>query len=266
MSLAFKIEKPKRLKAALVAAVVLILAAAGFAIWIFIFSAEGHEPLNMAEIVRLSGIDEALFQAVRDDDIEAVLRCLSEGGSAFAVNEKGTTPFHAAIALNRADVVREFVNAGVGDPGKWDSLLIYAVTHNRPQAIKELARLSPNIDAYDRNGATPLLYAVANNNMPAVRELLKIGADVNAKGRGGVTPLIAAIRAARPAMVKELLKAGADTSIALPSGETPLDFAYQTNRQVLVALIEEAEAPVETMTLEDYLKHNLSDDVSLEEA
>ncbi|MCL2010079.1 MAG: ankyrin repeat domain-containing protein, partial [Synergistaceae bacterium] len=189
-----KITKSERNDTIFTAVALVILVTLIAVTWRIFFYKAPFNPWEHEEpqLARLTGADTALFRAVRGGGMKDILRSLLEGGSPDAVNENGVTPFKAAIALSRLDAVREFIETGRGDidsyktAGKWDTLLVYAVVHNRPPIVKELAKLSPNVNALDRNGYTPLLYAVNYNNVNAAKELLNAGADVNAPGREGV--------------------------------------------------------------------------------
>ena len=259
--------KSKYLKMILVALAFVILATSGIAAWRFFFYEGSYEPgYDPGEEFTLSDADTALFQAVRGGAVDEVLRCLSEGGNVHAVGEYGVTPFRIAIALDRVDVVQEFVRAergGVAD--KWNSLLVYAIIQNRPRIVGELISLAPSVNLPDGNGYTPLLYAINRNNLTVTQELLNAGVDVNAPGRDGVTPLIAAVRRGKPEMVAELLKAGADWKVPSPSGETAITIARKSVlREVIASLLAEAEAPAETMTYEKYMDYTLFEDVDSE--
>jgi ankyrin repeat protein len=243
----------KHLKIALVAAVLTTLAMSIPAVLRFIFSkqeiSEQQEAFEQRDDetpqttrFELSSLDRALIRAVREGDINEVRLCLAEGAGVGAVDELGATPFRAAIALNRVEMVREFIAAGHGNANdKENSLLVYAVVQNRPEIVRELMKLSPDVNAIDRNGFTPLLYAVDRNNVNVVKELLSAGADANAKGRGGISPLIAAVTVARPDTVAELLKAGADRNVLSPSGETAVSIARKRSQQAMIALLTGAD-------------------------
>lgn len=239
--LAYNPAKLKYIKIILVAAAVVILAVSCFAAWQFFFNrtyGAGHH----WEPVVLTDADRALFQAVRNDNMEDILRSLLEGGRIDAVNELGGTPFRTAIALNRLNAVREFVRPDRSNAAdRWNSYLVYAIAQNRPQIVRELLRLPLDVNAIDRSGYTPLLYAINRSHVAVARELLNAGADVNAQGRDGVSPLVAAVRRGNSDMVAELLKAGADFTVPSPSGETALSIAQgNIRREVIAALLAEA--------------------------
>jgi len=242
-------------KKIILASAAVILVAVGVGAWAFFFrNNHNHEPAMRWEPIILTNADTALFQAVRDDNMEMVLNSLHEGGRIDAANERGVTPFRVAIALDRQNIVQEFINDGRWYSGNLNSYLIFAIIQNRPQVVRELAALSHTLNELDKNGYTPLIYAISRRHLAVAIELLNAGADVNARGRDGVTPLIAAVRRGESNMVEALLEAGADITISLPSGETAMSIARENiRREVIASLLAEAEAPENTMTLEDYL-------------
>ena len=259
-----KADKRKLIKTAAAVTAVVLLAVCGIAVWKIFFSGGVY---GFSDEYALSRVDVALFQAVRDGNTEEVLRCLSEGGNPDAVDKLRRTPFRTAIALNRVDAVREFIKAAHGDlsnnpdgAGKWDSLLVYAIVQNRPQIVKELAKLSPDVNALDKNGHTPLLYAINRNHVESAMELMAAGADVNARSRDGVSPLIAAVTSGKHDMVRELLKRGADFTVPSPSGETALSIARRRRQDVIVALLTEAETPAKTLTYEEYMNYTIPEE------
>jgi hypothetical protein len=192
----------------------------------------------------LTALDRALVKAVIDNDPAEVRRCLSGGAKAGVVDELGRSPIKAAIALNRVSFIKEFIDGGYSDnAGKENSVLVYAVVQNRPQAVKELMRLPFDVNVLDINGYTPLMYAINRDYLEVVRELLKAGANVNTPDRSGVSPLIAAVTVGKPDLVAELLKDGASANSVSPSGQTAMDIARKRSKQVMIALLSEAGAP-----------------------
>ena len=236
-----KAPKFRHTKTLLVAVAVVVLVLSTLAGLKFLFSGNINEPKDEPEAqITLTDVDKSLFQAVRDDDLKEVLRCLFEGGRVDAVNEFGVTPFKAAIALNRIDMVREFIEAERGGSAdEWNSLLVYAVVQDRPQIVKELMKLPLDVNSLDRNGYTPLLYAIDRDHVKVTKELLKAGANANVLSKEGVSPLISAVTRGKQDMVAELLKAGADRSVLSPSGETAIGIAQKRNRDFIIGLLME---------------------------
>ena len=64
--------------------------------------------------------------------------------------------------------------------------------------------------------------------MKTIRCLLDAGAEVNAQDKNGATPLHRAVRTRCAAAVQSLLQAGADPTLRNKSGSTPFHLAVQT--------------------------------------
>jgi hypothetical protein len=210
----------------------------------------------------LSAMEKDLFQAIRNDDDDAVRRCLSSGADVNAVDISGATPIRAAIALNRTGAVRALLDAGYDESGGGGSSLIYAIVQNRPKIIRELLKSAAQkgaagevVNQIDKNGRTPLMYAIDRNHAAVAQELLNAGADANKIGKEGYTPLMMAVTVGKADMVAMLLKGGADINAISPGGETAMSIARRRNKQVVVSLLLEAaraEAPL-TLRKEEML-------------
>jgi ankyrin repeat protein len=238
-------QKKKRVAAAIVVIAVLSILL-GVAGWVFLFPHPDIPERASSGLTLFSEVDKELLQAVRDNDAEGVSRLLRAGAEANAMDSSGTTPMRAAIALNRVDIVRRFLEANGGSPliREDNSLLLYAIVQNRAEIARELMKLTINIDKTDKNGFTPLMYAIDRNHTTIARDLLKAGADVNRLDRYGQTPLMLAATVAKPDMTSLLLEAGADTGILSPEGETAMSIAQKKNRNVVIALLLNAGSPI----------------------
>jgi ankyrin repeat protein len=234
-------KRKKLLAAATTLGVLSILL--GVALWMFLSpTPKVSDRWLGAEL--LSELDTGLLQAVRDNDVAAVFLLLDAGANVNARDPTGVTPIKAAIALNRLNIVRQFLAARGGTPPFQDdnSLLVYAIVQNRTEIAQELLKLKGPIDLADKNGCTPLMYAIDRNRAAIARSLLKAGADVNRLNRYGQTPLIQAVNVGKPDMIALLLEAGADPNIASPEGETAMSIAQRRNRDVVVSILASAGA------------------------
>ena len=95
--------------------------------------------------------------------------------------------------------------------------------------INSLIKRGADINAYDKEGETPLMYAVRNNNYEAVKALINAGVNVNAQAKSsGTTALMLTGMPVMPGeealvkIIKALVKAGADLNMQDSSGETAL--------------------------------------------
>ena len=202
---------------------------------------------GVREMLPLFSVEKELFQAIRNDDTDAVRRCLSSGANVNAMDISGVTPIKAAIALNRTNVVRALLDAGYDDFQDGSSSLIYAVVQNRPEITHELLKSMVEkgtagkvVNQIDKNGYTPLMYAIDRSHVAVAQELLNAGADVNAPGKEGYTPLMVAVAVSKADMVAMLLKAGANMNAVSPGKETAMSIARKRNKQVVVSLLLEA--------------------------
>jgi hypothetical protein len=151
----------------------------------------------------------------RDEDdrraMEPVLRHYAASGQA-------ATAIGEAARYGHTDLMREFLQAGVG------------------------------ANARDGGGCTPLVLAASGGHAEAIRLLLEAGADVNARDdRRGITPLMWLVAAKHPVpayleAARLLLGAGADPNIRANDGSTALDWAMDGRPKQLVELLRQAGA------------------------
>jgi hypothetical protein len=93
-----------------------------------------------------------------------------------------------------------------------------------------MLRCSPDINARNTDGSSPLHAAAREGFQAIVERLLSLGADINCRGAGGMTPLHAALigqdRKRPPSIDTALLiiRSGADVNAADKYGVTPLDY------------------------------------------
>ena len=125
----------------------------------------------------------ALFQAIENNDAEAVQTALVAGTDANAVNEAGGSALFEAVRKQSIDMVRLLVVGGAD------------VNFVNEQNI----------------GATPLMMAVAYNEMAIVNLLLENGADVNLPDTNGDPAINWAAYYGYTEVADRLLQSGADT-------------------------------------------------------
>lgn len=118
------------------------------------------------------------------------------------------TPLHAAAAGYRAEIAQLLLDAGA-DPKA-------AYNHRRGQPLHYAADGYIVSDLWDEK-----------KQVAMIRLLLKAGADMNAQDKNGATPLHRAVRTRCAAAVKCLLSAGADPTIRNKPGSTAFHLAIQ---------------------------------------
>ena len=164
----------------------------------------------------------------------------------------GDTAVHLAAAGYRVEIVRLLLDAGA-DPNaaanhRRSGPLHYAADgyidgpawepKRQVQTMRCLLDAGAEINAQDKNGATPLHRAVRTRCAAAVRCLLSAGADPALKNKPGSTPFHLAVQntgrggsgaaaavAAQREIIEELLSSGVSPDLRSGSGKTVRDCA-----------------------------------------
>lgn len=168
------------------------------------------------------------IKAVRDLDVDKARKLLDAPG-ATVVNTRdpatGEAPIH--IVIRRRDV-------------PWLGFLLQA---------------NADINARDRDGATPLLLASTARFTEGVRILIAVRARIDLKNNSGETPLIKAVQGRDADTVKLLLDAGANPDLTdSAAGLSARQYAAQDKRggpiaKLLADARPRAAAPVQGPSL-----------------
>jgi hypothetical protein len=165
----------------------------------------------------------ALLAAIVDDDrarVKALLKtddrlatCLIKQPRLFQSGifhriYVGDTALHLAAAGHRVEVVRLLLAAGANSNA--------ATNHRRSGPLHYAADGFVTWPAYD-----------PKQQEKTIRRLLDAGADINAEDKNGATPLHRAVRTRSALAAKCLLSAGADPLTKNRSGSTPFHLAVQ---------------------------------------
>ena len=164
-----------------------------------------------------------MLTAIVDDDRRAVKTLLkADAGLATRLIRKpklyhfkifhwiyaGDTALHLGAAGYRVEIVRLLLSAG-SDPNA-------ATNHRRSTPLHYAADGFINGPAWD-----------AKRQVETIRCLLDRGADIDAQDKNGATPLHRAVRTRCAAAVRCLLRAGSDPTLKNIPGSTPFHLAVQ---------------------------------------
>ena len=164
---------------------------------------ERLRPVEAAEQASSGGvaISEAVVQAVKRGNEEAVLAWLDSGGRADATYEKGKA-------------------SGL-------TLLMCAAFYGHERVVELLLRHGAEINQQSSNGGTALIDAAFHGHERVVDLLIRGGAEINLQDSYGRTALMTAAFFNHPAVVRRLLRAGADTAARSANGMTALQWAKE---------------------------------------
>jgi hypothetical protein len=134
------------------------------------------------------------------------------------------------------------VGAEVDVIPKTEESLMIASTGGYTEIARMLIQAGVDINAQDKDGATPLMKASKEGNTEVVELLMEAGADIHARDKDGATPLMKASGGGNTKVVELLMEAGADINIQDSDGRTALLSAAQFGHKEIVQLLREAGA------------------------
>lgn len=199
---------------------------------------------------------QSLFAAIVDDDHARVKELLNidPGSATRGVGEEehyestvahwiyvGDSALHVAAAGYRVEIARMLLAAGAD--------CARAKNRRRSQPLH-----------YASDGCLDNPSWNARRQVAMIRLLLKAGANIDAQDKNGATPLHRAVRTRCAAAVKALLDAGGDPAIRNKSGSTPFHLAVQNTgrggtgsekaraaqREILQAFLDRGVSPALT--------------------
>ncbi len=157
-------------------------------------------------------LDNALFAAINNNDVERAKSLLKRGASVNARDTEGST---ALINVS-------FIGGPEDETTGVDST----------DLLKLFLNYKPNVNLADANGNTALMEA-AGSSPEAVRLLIAKGSSINFQNHAGETALMRAVAypceglCSNPECVKILLAHGAKVNVATKLGDTALIYAAQ---------------------------------------
>ncbi|XP_068273036.1 2-5A-dependent ribonuclease isoform X2 [Nyctibius grandis] len=168
-----------------------------------------------------------LNAAVRDSNIEDVVKLLDEGADVNSKAESGWTPLQSAVQADNEDLVRLLLDKGACPHARKDNggtAFIEAGIVGNVNILKLLLHCGLNIDDHDDNGFTAFMEAAWYGKEEALKFLYEVGANVNLRRavseekvklhKGGATALMDACRKGHFSVVKTLVQEmGADMNV-----------------------------------------------------
>lgn len=191
--------------------------------------------------VSYAGSYEDFFQAVSNDNANAVQTLLNRGFDPNSVNPKGHAALFVALRVPAPAVAKVLIahpdTKVEVRSDKDESPLMLAAIKGQVELCRQLIERDADVN---KPGWAPLHYAATSGNAAVIRLLLDHYAYIDAESPNGTTPLMMAAMYGSEDAVKVLLDAGADASIKNAIGLSAVDFAQRAGHESAVALIAAA--------------------------
>ncbi|CAN0329152.1 unnamed protein product [Ectocarpus sp. 6 AP-2014] len=141
---------------------------------------------------------------------------------------EGSIDIHQAVAHNREDQIKQYVDAG-GDLDRRDgnnlAPLHIAAAGGFCNVVEFLLMHKAGVDVTSKIGHSPLHLACRFGHLPVVLLLLAEGAELNARDADGNSPLHKAASNGKAQLCREMVKRGADIDGRNKTEYTPLHWA-----------------------------------------
>lgn len=183
-------------------------------------------------------LNDRLFDAIKEDDLKEVSKCLKEGADVYATDSKGQTPLHLAYkSVAIAELLIEHGADFNATDNKGLTPLHNSCFYNRIEIPKLLIEKGADINLADNKGLTPLHNACSTGRTTVVKLLIENGAKVNITDNTGLdhTPLHKACLTKYAEIVKLLIDNGANVNAT--SDGSPLYIAWAFKRTEIVKLL-----------------------------
>ena len=162
-----------------------------------------------------------LHYAASADYASATEKLLAAGANFKAKDKKGRSPLCYAILADNGRTANRLIEAGADiEPEAktkgeryHTTLLHFAAGSGRNDVVKKLLDAGAELNAANKNGATPLHYAISSRHSETAMLLIDAGADIHAKNCNGQTPL----DCAKDEKIKSLLKEHASKAKTRPT-------------------------------------------------
>jgi ankyrin repeat protein len=198
---------------------------------------------------------EPLLSAILDDD-------LSRAKKLLAADPALATQLVAKPRLYRTQICH-WIYAGdaalhLAAAGYRTELVRLLLAHGaNPNSAQNHRRSGPL--HYASDGYVSCSASTPNPQIQTIRCLLKAGADINAQDKNGASPLHRAVRTRSAAAVKFLLAHGADSTLRNKPGSTPFHLAVQNTGRGGSG--SDSARAAQKQIIEHFLAHGLSPDL-----
>lgn len=164
---------------------------------------------------------EAVYNAARRGDLEALQSMAAEGRDLSAASLGDGTPLMGAIRGGHIDVVTYLLGQGVDvnvrSPGD-GTALITAARRDNAEMVETLLQAGADANLGVPGDGNPLIGAAFMGNTDIARRLITAGADPDGYVPGDETPLINAALMGHMEVAEMLVQAGADISLTVQAG------------------------------------------------
>jgi ankyrin repeat protein len=204
-----------------------------------------HELVRAGEQSLGQNFNDALMNAVQENDIDALERAIQAGADINAATCDHLTLFHAPAPHTDANTINAlFGREATPDQSparQWTALMI-ATIEGHVQVVRQLIAKGADLDVENDEGWTAARFAVSMDEAEILRMLLEAGANPDTRDHQHKTALMQASAENIQASLKVLLDAGADMGMKDRSGQTALTIAQNYGHAEIVRLIKQANS------------------------
>jgi ankyrin repeat protein len=179
---------------------------------------------------------EALFEAIRRNDLSSVKRMVAEKID-LNIEHEGQNALSVALKRGNLAISKLLLERGA-DINRDSSLLFFIAQSGDTEMVKFMLRSGADPNSKSPSGSPALFAAASLGDSEMIHELLGKGANPNSRDEEGRTPIFMAITENDEQTIRLLIEHGADLSVRDNDGLTPLEFAKKKRRDVAVKVVE----------------------------
>lgn len=204
--------------------------------------------LEQSEEKEETNLDQQLFSAAAEGDIETILELLEAGTDINVTDNHGNTAVMTATQKNNVDTVKVLIEQGADiniRNDNQDNVLLYAGAEGLLEILKLAIEASADPTLTNRYGGTALIPAADRGHVDIVKYLLtNSDIDVNHLNNLHWTALLEAVILGDGGknyqqIVQLLVDNGADVNISDRDGITSLEHAEQRGFQEIERILKE---------------------------